>query len=102
MRPYWDCKAKGTVRRASSIIGFPEPGEWWKMHFGILSQKFQTYQRTLRSLPENADNIIFAICILQNYLRDLGMGLSDMGSSANVRTILQKNQTKEEVPTKLL
>jgi hypothetical protein len=21
-----------TMRRVSSIIGFPEPGEWWKMH----------------------------------------------------------------------
>jgi hypothetical protein len=32
MRPYQDCRAKGTMRRASSIIGFPEPEEWWKMH----------------------------------------------------------------------
>jgi hypothetical protein len=28
----YDRKEKGTVRRASSIIGFPDPGEWWKMH----------------------------------------------------------------------
>jgi hypothetical protein len=27
-----DRKAKGTVGRSSSIIGFPEPGESWKMH----------------------------------------------------------------------
>jgi hypothetical protein len=71
------------MRRPSSIIGFPEPGEWWKM------QKFQIYQRTLRSLPENAD-IIFATCILHNYLRVQGLGLSDMGSSANVRSNLTK------------
>jgi hypothetical protein len=31
-------------------------------------------------LPENTDNIIFATCVLHNYLRDQGMG-----SSANVR-----------------
>ena len=38
--------------------------------FGILSHKFEIYQRTVQSLPENADNIIFATCILCNYLRD--------------------------------
>jgi hypothetical protein len=63
--------------------------------FGILSPKFQIYQRTLQSLPD----IIFATCVLHNYLRDQGVGRSDMGSSANVQT--QKYQTKEEVPTKL-
>jgi hypothetical protein len=54
--------------------------------FGILSQKFQIYQRTLQSLPENADNIIFANCILHNFPRDQVVGLNDMGSSANVRS----------------
>jgi hypothetical protein len=88
------------MRRASSIIGFPEPGEWWKILFRILSQKFQIYQRTLRSLPENADNIIFASCILHNYLRDQGVGVSDMGSSADVG--IHKYQAKEEVPTKVI
>jgi len=58
--------------------------------FGILSQKIQIYHRALKSLPENADNIIFATCILHNYLRDQGVGLSDMGSSANVRRNLTK------------
>jgi hypothetical protein len=55
----------------------------------ISSQKFKIYERTLQSLPENA-HIIFATCILHNYLRDQGVGLSDMGSSANV----QSNFTK--------
>jgi hypothetical protein len=41
-------------------------------------------------LPENADKIIFATCILHNYLTDQGVGLSDMGSSANVRSNLTK------------
>jgi len=36
--------------------------------FGILSQKFQIYQRTLQSLPANAD-IIFVTYILHSYLR---------------------------------
>jgi len=58
--------------------------------FGIRSQKFQIYQRTIQSLPQNADNIIFATCILHNYLRDQGVGLSDTGSSANVRSKLTK------------
>ena len=58
--------------------------------FGILRQKFQIYQRTLQSLPENEDNIIFATCILHNYLTDQGVGLSDMRSSGNVRSNLTK------------
>jgi hypothetical protein len=58
--------------------------------FGMFSQKFQIYQRTLHSLPENADNTIFVTCNLHNYLRDQGGGLSDMGSSANVRSSLTK------------
>jgi hypothetical protein len=56
----------------------------------LLSHKFQIYQRTLQSLPENADNILFATFILHNYLRDQGLDLSDMGSSANVRSNLTK------------
>ena len=58
--------------------------------FGILSQKFQIYHRTLQSLPKNADNIIFATSILHNCLRDQGIGLSDLRSSANVRSNLTK------------
>jgi hypothetical protein len=41
------------------------------------------------SLPENAD-IIFATCVLHNYLREQGVGLSNMGSSANVLSNLTK------------
>jgi hypothetical protein len=62
--------------------------------FEILSQKFQIHERTLQSLLENAENIIFATCILHNYLRDQGVGLSDMGSSANVRSSLTKIPNK--------
>jgi hypothetical protein len=51
--------------------------------FGILSQKFQIYRRTLQSLPENANNIIFANYSLHSYLRDQGVGVNYMGSSAN-------------------
>ena len=58
--------------------------------FGIYSKKFQVYQSTVNSLPANAENIIFANRILRNYLRDQGLGLSDMGSSANVGSNLTK------------
>jgi len=57
--------------------------------FGIFRKKFQIYQRTLQSQPENAD-VIFATCILGNYLRYQGVGLRDLGSSANVRSNLTK------------
>jgi hypothetical protein len=58
--------------------------------FGILRHKFQIYQGTLQSLLENADTIIFVTCILHNYLRDQDIGLSNMGSSGNVRSNLTK------------
>jgi hypothetical protein len=32
IRPYPGSQRKGTMGRAYSIIGFPEPGVWWKMH----------------------------------------------------------------------
>jgi len=58
--------------------------------FGILSQKFQIYQRTVQPMPENADNIIIAPYILHSYLSDQGVDLSDMGSSANYQSNLTK------------
>jgi len=58
--------------------------------FGILSQKLQIYQTALQSLSENGDNIIFATCILHSCLRDQGVGLSDMGSSASDQSNLTK------------
>ena len=57
--------------------------------FGMLSQKFQTYQRTLKSMPENADNIIFVTYNMYCYLRDQSVDLGDMGSSANYQSILK-------------
>jgi D-hexose-6-phosphate mutarotase len=73
-----------------------------KNAFRILYQKFQIYLKTtLQSLLENSD-IIFATCILHNYLRDQGVGQSDIVSCENVQPILKIYKTKEEVPTKVL
>jgi hypothetical protein len=57
--------------------------------FRILSQKFQIYQGTLQLFLGNGD-IIFATYILHSYLRDQGVGLSDMGSSTNDQSNLTK------------
>jgi hypothetical protein len=91
IRPYPGSQSKGNIEK--SIFNY-----YWLSRarrvvanaFGILIQKFQMYYKTLQSLPENADNTVFATCILHNYLRDLGVGLSDMGSSATVRSNLTK------------
>jgi hypothetical protein len=32
LKPSQDRRAEGTMRKAPSIICFPDPGEWWKMH----------------------------------------------------------------------
>jgi hypothetical protein len=68
-----------------------------KNAFRISCQKFQIYLKmTLQSLLENSDNIIFAISILHNYLRDQGVGLSNTASSANVQNNLKKIQNQGE------
>lgn len=38
--------------------------------FGILSHKFLIYQRTLNLDPENANVIVYATCLLHNFIRD--------------------------------
>jgi hypothetical protein len=99
MTPYPGSRSKGDNEK--SIFNYRLSRARRKKAFRILSQKFQIYQRTLQSFPENA-YIIFATCILHNYLRDQGVGLSDMGSSAYVRSSLTKIPNQEEVPTKVL
>jgi hypothetical protein len=84
MRPYLGSQSKRGNEKRNFSYRLSLASRVGENAFGILSQKFQIYQTTLRSLPENVDNIIFATCVLHNYLRDQGMGLSDMGSSANV------------------
>lgn len=37
--------------------------------FGILSQKFRIYNRKIQAIPENADNIILATCVLHNFIK---------------------------------
>jgi len=90
MIPYLILQSKGDGKKSIFNYGLSRARRVVENAFGILSQKFQIYQRTLQSLLENADNIIFATCILHNYLRDQGIGLSDMGSSANVQSNLTK------------
>jgi hypothetical protein len=90
MTPYPGSQNKGDNEKSIFNYRLSRARRLVENAFGILSQKFQIYQRTLQSLPENADNIIFATCIFHNYLRDQGVCLSDMGSSATVRSNLTK------------
>jgi len=90
MRPCPGSQSKGDNEKSVFNYRLSRARRVVENAFGVLSQKFQIYDRTLQSLPEYADNIIFATCILHNYLRDQGVGLNDMGSSANVRSNLTK------------
>jgi len=89
MRPYPGSQSKGDIEKSIFNYRLSQARRVVENAFGILSQKFQIYHRTLQSLPENV-NIIFATCILHNYLRDQDVGPSDMDSSANVRSNLTK------------
>ena len=57
--------------------------------FGILSQKFQLYNRRLRIKPENADKIIMTTCILHNFIRDSNNNVQDHTIDKNTDTQLQ-------------
>jgi hypothetical protein len=80
-----ESQSKGDKEKSVFNYRLSQAGRLLENAFGISSRRFQIYQRTLHSLPENA-HIIFATCILHNYLRDQSVGLSDMGCSANVRS----------------
>jgi hypothetical protein len=90
MRPYAGSLNKGDNEKSVFNYWLFRARRAVENAVGILSQKFQIYQRTLQSLLENADNINFVTCILHNYLRDQDVGLNDLGSSANVRSNLTK------------
>lgn len=84
MRPYPGSQSKGDSEKSFFNYRLFPARRVVENAFGIWSQKFQIYQRTVQSRPENADKIIFATYILQNYLRYQGVGLGDIASSANV------------------
>jgi len=37
--------------------------------FGILSQKFRTYNRRIQAMPKNVDSTILATCVLHNFIK---------------------------------
>jgi hypothetical protein len=77
------------------------PGRVVENAFAILSQKFQIYQWTPQSLPQNAGSIIFATCILHNYLRDQSVDISDVEVLQMIKAISRKYQNKEAVTTEV-
>jgi hypothetical protein len=89
LKPYLGSQSKGDNEKSIFSYMLSRPRRVVENAFGILNEKFQMYQKTLQSLPENAD-IIFATYILHSYLRDQGVDLSDMGSSANDQSSLTK------------
>jgi hypothetical protein len=60
MRPYSGSQSKGDNEKRIFNYRLSRARRVAENAFGILSQKFQIYQRTLRSLPKNVDNVIFA------------------------------------------
>jgi len=90
VKPYPGSQSKGDNEKSIFNYMLSRSRRVVENAFGILCQKFQIYRRTVQSLPENADYIIFATCILHSYLRDQGVGLSDMGSSGNDQSNLTK------------
>lgn len=56
--------------------------------FGILSQKFRIYYRTINLSPENVDNVILATCCLHNFLRDDPVNITNESQSTGQLQLL--------------
>lgn len=70
LRPYPGSQSNGDGEKTVFNYRLSRARRVVENTFGILSQKFQVYHRTLNSLPENVDNIVFATCILHNFIKD--------------------------------
>jgi len=90
LKPYPGLQSKGDNGKSIFNYMLSRSRRVVENAFGIMRQKFQIYQRTLQSLPENEDNFILRLIFLHSYLRDQGVGLSDMGSSTNDQINLTK------------
>jgi hypothetical protein len=66
MRPYTGSQSKGDNEKSIFNYRLSQARRVVENAFGILSQKFQIYQRTLQSLPENADTLFLRLvyCII--------------------------------------
>jgi len=66
LKPYAGSQNKGDNKKSIFNYMLSRSRSVVENAFGILSQKFRFYQRTLQSRPENADNIIFCdiFCIV--------------------------------------
>ena len=58
--------------------------------FGILGQKFQLYNRRLKSAPQYADKIVLTTCILHNFIRESNIypSQSDCNQQSTQSTLL--------------
>jgi len=67
--------------------------KYWTLYIELADDKIKCYQYFRTSKHQFnyvLQKIIFVTCILHNFLNDQGVGLSDMGSSANVQRNLKK------------
>lgn len=70
MRPYPGSQSIGDAQKTVFNFRLSRARQVVENAFGILSKNFQVYQRTLKSLPDNLENIVFATCILHNFMKD--------------------------------
>jgi len=96
VRPYPGSQSKGDNEKRIFNFRLSQARRVVENAFGILSQKFQIYQRTLQSLLENAD-IIFATCILHNYLTDHGVDQMIWGVLCSKQSY-KKNKPRRKCP----
>ena len=87
------------MRRASSIIFFPIQSGG-KCIWNIKPEISNLSEDPKITAGECGQH--YATCILDSYLTDQDVGLSDMGSSANYQSNLAKIPKQEVMPTEVL
>lgn len=84
MRPYPGAQARDDSEKRYYNYRLSRARRVVENAFGILSQKFLIYQRTLNLDPENADVIVYATCLLHNFMRN--ENISDIKSCDSPHT----------------
>ncbi|KAB0805637.1 hypothetical protein PPYR_02609 [Photinus pyralis] len=69
LRPYSSIQQRDDIEKQIFNYRLSRARRCSENAFGILGQKFQLYNRRLKSAPEYANKIVLTTCILHNFIR---------------------------------
>lgn len=77
MRPYPSGQQRHDVQKKIFNYRLSRARRCSENAFGILGQKFQLFNRRLKSAPQYADKLVLTTCILHNFIRGSNISHSD-------------------------